>query len=460
MSSLFEIAASEAIAAIRMRKLSVVEYVECFLDRIAETDGRIGAWAHLRPELARDAARALDARRDRGEDLDRLWGMPVGVKDVINTADLPTEMGSAIWKGFTPGNDARVVASILLNNGLVLGKTVTAEFAVHHNDRTVNPHHGAYSPGTSSSGSAAAVASGQVPLALGTQTAASIIRPASFCGVFGFKPSFGLIPRTGILKTLDTLDHVGVFGRTPADLRLMFDACRVHGLNYPIGDAILSNPNEQEKSSGRSWRILALQCPAYQNAADSHREAFDAWCGRLAGTAGFVVESHTLPESLRCVHELHATVYNRSLAYYFAEEYDTHRDLLSPVFRALVEEGNRIPVTVYQAAVAGQNDMERIADEELADRFDAIVTLATAGPAPRGLATPERPDSGLIWTFCRMPSLTAPVFCDGDGMPFGLQIVTRRYRDYRLLHILRELADKELVPARSKIAAFPPRMDG
>ena len=203
-----ELTVTEAGEKVRSGELSAVEWCESCIAQVERCEADIHAWVQFEPELALRQAREIDEKRRAGTFDDPLWGAPFGVKDVFNTAELPTCMGSPIWEGFTPGNDARVVAHLRWAGGVMFGKTVTAEFAVHHPGPTVNPHNPDYSPGTSSSGSAAAVASMMVPLALGTQTAGSTIRPASYCGVYGFKPSFGVVPRTGILKTLDTLDHV------------------------------------------------------------------------------------------------------------------------------------------------------------------------------------------------------------------------------------------------------------
>src|SRR3990167_8157472 len=180
--------------------------------------------------------------------------IPVGVKDIYNTADFPTQMGSPLWKDFTPGNDARAVYHLKRQGANIVGKTVTAEFAVHALDKTLNPYDATRTPGTSSSGSAVAVSMGMVPAATGTQTAGSIVRPASFCGVYGCKPSFGTIPRTGMLKTTDSLDQIGFFTVHAEDLRRLFDSMRVKGENYPISNAALADESRQ-KSKGDKWRV-------------------------------------------------------------------------------------------------------------------------------------------------------------------------------------------------------------
>ena len=247
---LFELGAVQCAKAIRKRKLSCVELAKALCSRVERYDHLIRAWECFDPGIPLLAAKRIDEKIEKGMKVGKLAGVPIGVKDIFSTEDMPTGMGSPIWKEFTPGNDARVVARLRLHEMIVMGKTVTAEFAVHTPNGTRNPYDIDYSPGTSSSGSAAAVAAGMVPLALGTQTAGSVIRPASYCGIFGFKPSFGLIPRTGILKTTDSLDTVGVFSRTAEDLEAFLNEAIVTGPNWPISFETISKTSAHEKGDG------------------------------------------------------------------------------------------------------------------------------------------------------------------------------------------------------------------
>ena len=258
----WSLSAGEGTRRIRSRELSAVEWARSCAERVEELESGVGAWAYFDREKVLAQARCLDKKIAHGQTLGELCGVPIGIKDTFNTQDMPTSMGSPIWEGFRPGNDARVVFYLRQADGVIAGKTVTAEFAVHAPGKTVNPHAPGYSPGTSSSGSAAAVAAHMVPLALGTQSAGSIIRPASYCGVYGFKPSFGLVPRTGILKTTDTLDTVGVFARVPEDLNLLFEVIRVHGENFPVSHALLMDPACQNPGGpaleGRGRNLFTL----------------------------------------------------------------------------------------------------------------------------------------------------------------------------------------------------------
>ncbi len=215
----------------RNNEFDIIEWNKSFISVIKRKDKLIKSWAYFDEELWLKNLNFVLEKHPRQHD--KLLGIPVGIKDIFNTIDMPTCMGSPLWKGFTPGNDARVVHNIKFQGGIIAGKTVTAEFAVHSPNETRNPRDVNYSPGTSSSGSAASVASGMIPLAIGTQTAGSIIRPASYCGIYGFKPSFGTLPRTGMLKTTDSLDCVGLFATNIDDCKLLFEVMRVKGLDYP-----------------------------------------------------------------------------------------------------------------------------------------------------------------------------------------------------------------------------------
>ncbi len=433
---LTQLTATELLARLRAGECRAVDVTRACLGQIERLDSAIGAWVHVAPELALRQAEAADRKLAAGQG-GALCGVPVGVKDIFNTADMPTQMGSPIWAGFTPGNDARVVHYLRMADAVLPGKTVTAEFAVHAPGPTRNPHRLEHMPGTSSSGSAAATAAGMVPLALGTQTAGSILRPASYCGVYGFKPSFGLLPRTGMLKTTDSLDTVGFFARGVEDLALLFEVVRVHGLDYPISHAALNDPARRAKGAG-PWRVGLLRGPKWASAEPYARQALEDFGRRLGGVAEVAVEEVTMPASFGRAHEIHATIYDRTLAYYFKEEFAAHT-LVSPIMYDIVQRGNRLTLDQYKAALTEQAALARECDDFLASRFDIIVDLSTGGEALKGLDSNDRPDNCLIWTLCGVPAINLPVFTGPLGLPFGAQIFARRYNDYLLLNFARHL---------------------
>jgi Asp-tRNA(Asn)/Glu-tRNA(Gln) amidotransferase A subunit family amidase len=444
----WRLTALEAAAEIAAGRLSAAELAESCLARVEGVDGAVGAWQHI----DRDAALAAAGAAERG----LLQGVPLGVKDVFNTSAHPTAMGSATWAGFTPGNDARVVFNARRAGAFVLGKTVTAELGVHDPGVTRNPHALDRSPGTSSSGSAAAVAAGMVPWALGTQTAGSIVRPASYCGVYGFKPSYGSIPRTGVLKSTDTLDSVGFLCRSPRELRPLFEALRLHGVDYPIAHARLDNARRSDWCVPRLAVLAEGLGDLWRTFSPGARAALGGFASRLADTGAQIVLAE-LPAELREAHALHATIYERSLAYYFANEAQ-RREEMSDVLAAMIDRGRAISLADYTAALERQEQLRRVYDEWVAG-YDAIVTLSTAGTAPVwGEGDPD--DSALIWTLCGAPSLSAPALRGVDGMPLGLQIVGRRWNDHALLDVVEWLTAQGLLddasvaePASATVAA-------
>jgi Asp-tRNA(Asn)/Glu-tRNA(Gln) amidotransferase A subunit family amidase len=434
-----ELTATEAIEAIRRGGLRATELCESCIARLESLEPTLHAWVHFDPDLVRRQARAVDEKVAAGTFCGRLYGVPFGVKDVINTADLPTWMGSPIWEGFTPGNDARVVASLRLEGGVMFGKTVTAEFAVHHPGPTLNPYSPNHSPGTSSSGSAAAVAARMVPLALGTQTAGSTIRPASYCGVYGFKPSFGVVPRTGILKTLDTLDHVSFFARSLEDLELFFESARVRGANHPFIHTSLDQWSPEKIR--KPYRVALVRGAAWEHAEPYAQKAILGLAEEWAADPDVRLEEVVLPEEFDGAHALHELIYSRTLSYYFQKEYQENRELLSDVFREMVEVGLTVAPEAYWDSMERQQALGKQLDGVFED-YDIILNLSTAGEAPFGLNGRDKKDCCLIWTLCHVPAINLPVFESPSGLPFGALIVARRYNDLYLLSFAKALRDK------------------
>ncbi len=430
---------TEAARRIRAKELSAAELVRSCLGRIARLDPVLRAWVALDPDGALNAAYSVDRAIHQGLDPGPLAGLPVAIKDTFNTYNMPTGMGSPIWADFNPGNDARVVTDLRLAGAIILGKTVTAEFAVHSPGPTDNPHRIGYAAGTSSTGSAVAVAASMVPMGIGSQTAGSVIRPASYCGVYGFKPSFGLIPRTGCLKTTDTLDTVGFFTRAVEDLGLFFELLRVRGRNHPISEAQLSHPNLQQPLNGR-WRVALVRGPQWNDAEAYAQAALLNLASQLAaqGPDEVVIEEAELPDGFNRIHDLHELIYCKSLSYYFKKEFESE-DLISPILKSMILRGLEIGLEQYKTALEEQASFSALLDDWFG-RYDVLLALSTGGEAlPKEEGPNDRPDSSLIWTFCGAPSISVPAFTGPTNLPFGLQIVARRYGDYKLLRFARLL---------------------
>lgn len=438
----YQLSAKEAIEQICQGNLTTTQLIESCLERIRELEPVLKAWEFIDVELPMQHAKRIDRSRELGEVTGVLQGVPIGVKDIFNTKEGLTQMGSPYWKGFTAGNDARVVETLKSRGGILMGKTVTAEFAVHHPGPTVNPYHASHSPGTSSSGSAVAVATGMVPLAIGTQTAGSTIRPASYCGVYGYKPSFGVVPRTGILKTIDTLDHVTFFARTPGDIKLVFDLARVRGANHPFVHKYLDQ--HQQDATRKQWKVAFVKGPRWSDAETYAQAALEEFAAKLDNHNSIVVEELALPTIFEQVHEIHQKIYCKMLSYYFSEELEERPDLISNTFKAMTDFGRQVTREEYFSGLEFQKDLQA-RTEELFDDFDIILNLSTGGEAMVGLESPDRPDNCLIWTFAHVPALSVPALSGPSGLPFGAQLVANKYADYDLIDFAQHLLDEQLI---------------
>lgn len=444
-TDLYRLSATDAVQAIASGRLSSESLMLSCLDRIEAVESKVKAWVCRDRGYALEQARAVDKLVAVGKPIRRLSGIPVGVKDVFNSLFFPTQMGSEIWKGFKAGNDARVVSVLRLDGALIPGKTVTSEFAVHWPGPTRNPHNLDHTPGTSSSGSVAAVAAGMVPVALCTQTAGSTIRPASFCGVYGMKPSFGMVPRTGMIKTTDTLDHVGFCARTVDDIALMLDVLRVHGMDYPV----VHERVRDERPIGIPWRVAVVKGPFWSETEDYARIALSSLAVAL-GKAGMQVEERELPEEFATAYSIHADIYDSCLAYYFQDE--SHQpDRISPRLKEMVAHGRQVTSAQYAAALERQTDLSRSLDRFF-EECDVILTLSSNGEAPKGEERADQYDTCLTWTLCGVPALTAPVFTGPGGLPFGAQLVARKYDDLKLLRFVKDLERVGAVPLSATVA--------
>ena len=405
---------AETAAAIRAGRGSAADACTAALARIAETESRVHAWAHLDAERALKQARAIDDASPRGA----LAGVPVAVKDIIDTADLPTENGTPLDAGRRPEADATVVRRLRAAGAVILGKTVTTELACGAANETRNPHGLGHTPGGSSSGSAATVAAGGVPLALGSQTAGSVVRPAAFCGVWGMKPSFGAIPRTGVTRLARTLDHVGVLAGSVEDVAL--------GIDTISGDDGLD-----QASAGRAPSCLAaaLALPLGQPRLAFVREP--AWdeveADAAAAYEGAAAELGAAPLSLgpefADARAVHLGIMRREVAHAFAPWVARGEARLSDVVREHIEGGRAIDADTYLSLLDRADAMRR-AFEQAMRPYDAALTPAAPGGAPEGLAFTGSRSQTMLWTMLGVPAVNVPVLTV-EGLPLGLQVVGR-----------------------------------
>jgi Asp-tRNA(Asn)/Glu-tRNA(Gln) amidotransferase A subunit family amidase len=422
------LSAAQAAEAIRCGALSSSTLVEACLERIGARDDEIQAWVHLDPDLARAQARAADERLASGAPTGALNGVPVGVKDIFDTADLPTENGCPIFAGRQPSHDAACVALLRKAGAVILGKTVTTELALLTPAKTRNPHRLTHTPGGSSSGSAAAVAAAMVPAALGSQTAGSLIRPASYCGVHAFKPTLGLIPRAGVLMQSHTLDTVGVYGRSVEDLALLADCMSA----FEAGDRVSYHraPSDllvaAQQAPPTPPRFAFVKTPAWADADPAMHVAY----AELVAKLGDRVDEIEMPV-LADVIAWQALVQLVENAYYYGPLMDDAPDKLSDGLKARIETGRTANVQDYVHAIVACDAAYRVVEEQLSG-YDAILTPSATGPAPEGLGATGSPIFNGLWTYLGMPCVSLPLL-ETAGLPIGVQLVGLRRADGCLL---------------------------
>jgi Asp-tRNA(Asn)/Glu-tRNA(Gln) amidotransferase A subunit family amidase len=440
--------ACAAREAIESGLLSSVELVEACFSRIEELEDSIGAWAHLDKELALEQARQADKFRSRGFPIGALHGLPVGIKDIIDTSDYPTENGTVLHQGRQPSQDATLISLLKEAGAIILGKTVCTELAVYSPGKTRNPHSTAHTPGGSSSGSAAAIAEPMVPLSIGTQTNGSVIRPASYCGVYGFKPSFARISRHGVLEQSRHLDTIGVFARDLSDLALISDVLMRYDSQdsamTPIAPPCISKVMAEALPANP--RFAFIRTPKWdqveQSSKDGFRELIDAINEQQKDTV-YVVN---LPAQLDDIYEHHQNIMEADLARSFAKEYDSGKSQLSAVLVEMIERGQKVTTTEYSSSVTKIKQYAEVV-AEIFEEYDAILTPSTSGSAPSGLASTGSPIFNTIWTFCGNPAINLPILQSLEGLPVGVQIVGDKDDDARLFRSSRwllELLNDEL----------------
>ena len=439
MTQLNELTGSEAARVLAAGEASAEDMMRACLDRVSARDDTVRAWAFLDPELALSGARAADRHRKAGNALGPLHGVPVGIKDIIETADMPTENGSDLFRGQRTGRDADCVARLRNAGAVIMGKTVTTELANTNPSKTRNPHNPEHSPGGSSAGSGAAVADFQVPLALGTQTGGSVIRPGSFNGIHALKPSLGLIQREGVLMQSHTLDTVGVYGRSVEDLALITDSMAA----FDASDAFSFGGRRSSFSAALDMDIPAprfafLETPAWPEADDGARKAIE----HVVDGLGECCVRESLPSPFDRILDFHATVMAAEMVPYYGSLIDASPDKASDMVKARLAAACKVAAGDYVEALLARGPIN---DSLIAllDRYDAVLCLPATGPAPHGFATTGSAVFNGLWTYLGVPCVNLPRM-SVDGLPLGIQLVGKPGEDGKLLRTARWL-DRELV---------------
>ncbi len=430
-----DLGTAEAARRIAAGKLTSEALVTACLARIDAREPRVQAWAFLDPDLALAQARAADARQATGQPIGPLHGVPVGIKDIIDTADMPTENGFLGHAGRRPARDAQCVRALRDAGAVIIGKTVTTELANRIAGKTRNPVDPARTPGGSSSGSAAAVRAGMVPAALGSQTGGSVIRPASYCGVHALKPTFALISRIGMLPQSDPLDTVGTYGRSVEDLAWLTDALTEADPRDP-DCAPRTRPalhRTAMQAPPQRPRLAFVRTPVWGRGEPRMHAALEGFAASL----GADCEEMALPDSLAQAWTWHRTAQLYGMARYYGPLSDCHGPLMSPRLAQHVVEGREISSERYREAVA-RREVAYASLAPIFARFDAILTPASPGPAPEGLRFTGEATFNALWTYTGVPCVNLPLL-EVDGLPLGVQLTGRRNADGALLRTARWL---------------------
>jgi Asp-tRNA(Asn)/Glu-tRNA(Gln) amidotransferase A subunit family amidase len=433
-----KLTAIEAAEQIARGSISAEDYTRACLQRIEAGEGKVHAFVHHDPQNALTQARTLDERRRSGQPAGLLHGIPVGIKDIFDTADYPTECGSPLLKGRRPMRDCTAVARLRAAGAVIIGKTVTTEFAYFHAGPTRNPHDPARTPGGSSSGSAAAVAAGMVPLAIGSQTNGSMIRPAAFCGVYGCKPTHGTISRHGALVLSHALDHVGTFARSLGDTALILQVLAGYDENDKDSRAVAA-PDFVETLAEvptNAPRFAFVPTPVWHKADAETRAAFEGLVKRL----GDCVRSVDLPDFYAAAWDDQRVIMGTDMAHNLGDMVDRGGDASSKQLREFLAEGRAVSAVRYLTArcnahryAAGLGDILKT--------YDVILTPASLGVAPVGDAT-GNPAFCSLWTLAGLPAISLPLLTGEGDMPLGVQLVGPAGSDARLLRTAKWLADK------------------
>ncbi len=410
-----ELGAAEIVEKIAVGETTCEAVVRDCAARIAMHDGVVKAWVNFDSELALAQARALD----RGPRREPLHGVPIGVKDIIDTFDMPTEMGSEIYRGHRPPADAPCVALLRRAGAVILGKTATCEFAGMAPAATTNPHNAAHTPGGSSSGSAAAVADHMVPAALGTQTGGSVLRPSSYCGIFGYKPTYNSFNKAGVKPAAESIDTIGWLARSIEDIELLTAVLRMQAPRPP-------------RRLEQAPRVGLCRTEMWDTVQPESKAAVEGAVTAL-GRAGATVREVKLPDAftgLRVIARETINFYERAAC--MAYEWDHHRDLLSPQMRRYIENGQK---TTRDNYVAGWRRVEecRALLPTVFEGLEVLLVPCVQGEAPKGLASTGDGSLQAVWTALHTPTVTLPTHRGPNNLPVGIQLVAQRYDDDRLL---------------------------
>ena len=430
MEKIISLSANELVEKLKKGEVTCVEACKAYLERIKKFEKDVKAWAYIDGKTVLEKAQEKDEYRKSGRPLGPLHGLPVGIKDIIGTEDMPTECGTILRKGMPESSDAEVVNLLKISGAIIMGKTVTTELAYFDPGKTTNPHDKSRTPGGSSSGSAAAVAAFMTPLSLGSQTKGSIIRPASYCGVVGYKPSFGLVSRNGVLKQSSKLDHIGVFGKSVMDVALiskslikkdLYDKDTIH---YSADRMI----EECEKGPHFEPKFIFYKTKNWKNIDKESQKAFEFLIKKFKKN----IEIFDEPSYFQDIHHHHQIIHETDMANSFQEFYKNSKKKLGKKLVEAIERGMKYSGSQYTEAVDFMEQSYRSYSEVFED-YHGVLTPSSTGVADKGLKSTGSPEFCTIWTYMGLPAISLPLLSGENNLPLGIQLVGDKLDDLRFL---------------------------
>ena len=432
MTDIFLLTTNDLVKKLREGQISSVEVCTQYIDRIKKFEKNVKAWAHFDNKELLEKAEEADVYRKSGKPLGPLHGLPVAVKDIIGTLDMPTECGTIIRKKMSVSQDAEVVNLLKIAGAIVMGKTETTELAYFHPGKTTNPHDYSRTPGGSSSGSAAAVAAHMAPLSIGSQTNGSVIRPASYCGVVGYKPSYGLISRSGVLKQSDKLDHIGVFGKTVEDVALLakslikkdlYDNSTIH---YSA-DEMLSVCN---KGPLYEPKFIFYKTKNWKKIDKESQKSFEFFLKTFKKN----IEVFDEPSYFEDIPRYHKVIHETDMANNFEPYYKRSKKKLSKEMISAIERGLKYSAKEYAEAI---DFMKRSYNsyQEVFEDYHGVLTPSSTGVAPKSLKSTGSPEFCTVWTYMGLPAISLPLLTGSNNLPLGVQLIGDKLDDLRFLGI-------------------------
>ena len=436
MIDIFSLSLEELASKIKNAEISSVEVCEAYIERIKKFEKDVKAWAYFDKKILLEKAAEADDHRKSGKPTGSLHGVPIAVKDIIGTVDMPTECGTVIRKGKSYSQNAEIIDLLHSAGAIVMGKTATSELAYLGPSSTTNPHDKNRTPGGSSSGSAAAVASFMAPASIGSQTGGSIIRPASYCGVVGYKPSYGLISRNGVLKTSYSLDHIGMFGRKVEDVAMLakvlikkdkFDSATIH---YSAENIV----SETKKGPLFEPKFIFYKTEYWKMIDKKSKEAFEYFIKSFKKN----IEIFDTPSYFKDIHRYHQIIHETDLANNFSVYFKKFKKKLSKYMQDAITKGNKHSAKEYAEAI---DFMKRSYEsyQEVFEDYHGVLTPSSPGVAPKGLKSTGTAEFNKVWSYLGTPCISLPLLEGENNLPLGIQMIGDRYDDHRFLGVARWL---------------------